>query len=43
MSEAIKVLFSAEKSANDRAAAFAEILEALVKYLLEFLEIPEVE
>lgn len=43
MGDALKVLFSAEKSANDRAAAFAEILNALLAYLLEFLGIPEAE
>lgn len=43
MGDALKILFSAEESANDRAAAFAKILEALVAYLLEFLGIPEAE
>lgn len=43
MKEALKVFFSAEESANDRAAAFAEILNALLTYLLEFLGIPEAE
>ncbi len=41
--EALKVFISSEKSANDRAAAFGIILEALLGYLLEFIGIPAVD
>ncbi len=34
--EALKVFASAEESANDRAAAFAVILDALLTYVLGF-------
>lgn len=41
MGDALKIFFSAEESANNRAKAFADILNALITYLLEFLGIPE--
>ena len=37
MKEALEILLSAEESANNRAAAFAEILNILFAYLLDFL------
>ncbi len=35
LKEALKVLFSAEESANNRAAAFADILKVLLDYVFD--------
>ncbi len=39
MKEALKVLLSADESANNRAAAFAEILDILLNYVLGLIGI----
>lgn len=39
MKEALKVLFSADESATNRAAAFAEILDILLTYVLGLMGI----
>lgn len=39
MSEIIKVLFSKDASASDKAAAFADLLNKLFAYVLTYLEV----
>lgn len=45
MKEALEILFSADESATNRAAAFAEILDIILGYVLDLIgiEAEEVE